>query len=236
MATARNTLAGIIRAQADRIDTVRRTLQAVIQAEWRAEARTNLGASRAHVAEYVRNINRVGTNAVELTGTFPNMLERGMGPAGVGSEGAFDLKNTLLQPTTRSIRKGKNGLYLNVPFGRTVAMIKALGGTAAYKAARALSATVSTAAGTRWGDRLPPGMAPKLATHHATDPLASLYRFRGNYSTASGVKGRSTYRNFRTISQGGRSWIHPGIRARKIAERVLAKMDTLVSRALGGGA
>lgn len=211
-------------------------MRQAIRAEWAATARANLQVSAGTVAEYVKAIvpsngSRAG---VMLIGTFPNMFEQGLGPQGVGSEGPFDLRTTLLQPTTRSIRQGKKGPYLHVPFGRSIAFIKSQGGDDAAEKFRNLGATTSRAGKTVWGEKLPPGLAPKVAPHHATDLLAGTYRNEGVYSKASTPgAASSTGKAFRTISQGGKPWIHPGIRAARIADIVMREMTTIIGRAFG---
>ena len=253
IASTRLTLSGIVQSELGRIDRFKRDLQTAIQAEWRSEARQGLDASAQSVSEYVAGIIPDGDNGVQLIGTMANMLEQGLGPSGVGSFGAFDLRDTILKPGTRNMHHGAKGDYVNVPFKRTAAQIKALGagnqgprpvtaqtaamerarGAKAYKAAAALDPTDSVDGQTVWGGRLPPGKAPKIRSDHHSDPLAALYRFRGLYSAASGVKGQSTYGNFRTISRGGKAWIHPGIAPRDIASRVVANMNKILETVFG---
>lgn len=232
-------LVGIVSRSLPSAALIGRRISAGILSEWSSQANT-LGVSAQRMAEYRRSLfpsvedrDDGVTAKVELSGTFPNMLEQGMGPGGVGTEGSYDLRTFLLRATTRNIRYGKRGMYLNVPFDRTAAFIRAVGGDAAMKAAKALSPTTSVRGPggrdvTKWGDRMPAGMAPKLAEHHATDPLAAMVRRLGTYS--QGVA-QSTYRAWRTISQGGKPWIHPGIKARRLAERVQAMIPEIIRSA-----
>lgn len=216
-----------------RVNMIAGLIRAAIRAEWAATARSNLPVSARTVSEYVKALvpsdnSRAG---VMLVGTFPNMFEQGLGPGGVGTEGPFDLRTTLLQPTTRSIRMGKKGLYLHVPFDRSVAFIKSQGGDEAAEKFRNLGATTSRAGKTVWGEKLPPGLAPKAAEHHATDLLAGTYRNEGVYSKASTPgAASSTGRAFRTLSQGGKPWIHPGIRAARIADLVMRELGNIIGR------
>lgn len=228
-------ITGIVQRMLPPAAVLARRVQLAVQAAWAAEARANLGRSAKTVSAYVGGIQPAPTSnaGVELVGTYPNMFELGLGPGGVGTEGPFDLRDTLLKPTTRSIRQGKRGLYLFVPFHMTVAAIKAAGGNAAVKQARGLPATTSQNGRTFWGGRLPPGLAPKQRPHHATDPLAGLVRKEAPYSAASGGGGQSTYHKWRTISQNGKPWIHPGIQAKHLADRVLAKMGAIMAAAFG---
>lgn len=230
--SARFNIGDIIRQSMPVASVMARRVQAGIMAAWAAEARANLGRSNKTTAAYVGGIQPSSTSqaGVELVGTFPNMFEQGMGPGGVGTEGPYDLRTTLLKATTRSIRFGKRGMYLNVPFDVSAAQIKALGGNAALKQARALAPTLSPSQGgrTQWGGRLPPGLAPKMRPDHHSDPLAGIVRREAAYSTAAAAGSQSTYRKWRAISEGGKPWIHPGIRAAHIATRVMAQMGDII--------
>ena len=133
--------------------------------------------------------------------------------------------------------KGGGGSPMGRAYGPTaehsLAQGNVMGATAAadlgkkvYEAAKRLSATRTTQHAseasaamttTRWGGRLPPGMAPKLAAHHKTDIYAGMVRVRHTYAKTT----QTQYRTFRTISQAVPSgWIHPGIRARHLASNV----------------
>lgn len=227
-------LASIVRRSMPFGADVALRVRSAIQAEWAAEARQGLGRSAATVAKYVAGLQPSTTSnaGVELVGTFPNMFEQGLGPGGVGTEGAFDLRTTLLKATTRSIRFGRKGMYLNVPFDMTEGAITAAGGREAMKQARQLQPTWSFPNGrTQWGGRLPPGLAPKAQPHHATDPLAGIVRRETAYSQAAAPGSQSTYRKWRTISEGGKPWVHPGFLAARIADRVMAKLDTILAMA-----
>lgn len=229
----------IVRRMMPPADILARRVQSAIMAAWSAEARAGLGRSNKTTAAYVQGLQPATSSqaGVELTGTYPNMFEQGMGPGGVGTEGEYDLRTTLLQPTTRSIRYGRRGMYLHVPFDVSAAQIKALGGAGALKQARSLSPTLSPHTGgrTQWGERLPPGLAPKMRPDHHSDPLAGIVRREAAYSAAAAAGTQSTYRKWRTISEGGKPWIHPGIRAAHIANRVMARMGDIIEAAFLGG-
>jgi hypothetical protein len=63
----------------------------------------------------------------------------------------------------------------------------------------------------RWGDRLPPGMTPKKAAHHKTDPHAGMVRMDAK---TPGGKRYSTYLTFRVMVEGSPGWIikpRPGL-------------------------
>ena len=218
-----------------------------VQAEWASQARSHLRASARSVAAYVAGLTVDVTDErglVQLLGVLPNMLEQGMGPGGIGTQGAYDLRTFLLRPTTQNIRHGKRGLYLHVPFDHDLASIKALGGTAAVKAAKNLAASVTlrshggARASTTWGGRLPAGMTPNarpndialpggaIGRAHATDRLAGLMRMQSQYQGVTAPQ--STYRTFRTISEGGKPWMSRGIVARHLADRVVAAIPRLL--------
>jgi len=207
-------------------------------AEQMASAWKTLGrmmdVSGATTGQYVAAISPVEapTARVELVGTFPNMFEQGMGPNGVGSEGPFDIRTFALRATTRNIHHGPKGMYLNVPFGHTLASIAGRGGTAAVKAAQALAPTLSVPSGggfkTLWGGRLPAGLAPKIAEHHATDPLHGLVRKQAAYAAAT----QSTFQTWRRLTEWGKPWYHPGIRGRHNAAKVASRGAEFVVLAL----
>lgn len=145
-----------------------------------------------------------------------HMVEYGMPP--------FDMRETLLKSTTRSIRVAKAGhLYLYVPFRITTRRIRELGGSVVERAARALAPYPTK------GARLPEGLAAKLDPYHATDPLASLVRH-----APKGNQRGSTYMTWRTISQRGKPWIHKGIKARHFLRR-LAEEAPDIAREAGKG-
>ena len=65
---------------------------------------------------------------------------------------------------------------------------------------------------------------------HATDPLAGLVR---QLTVYSGANAQSTYRTWRTASEGGKPWVSRGVTARRIADRVLAAMPDILTRMVG---
>lgn len=84
-----------------------------------------------------------------------------------------------------------------------------------HKAAQALSATTShPGQGTKWGDRLDSGLAPKLTNRtsgykHKTDIFAGMVRAEKTYGKAT----QNQYLTFRAVSDNSdpASWQHPGI-------------------------
>lgn len=166
--------------------------------------------------------------------TLVRSAEYGFGPGGVGTSGPYDMRMTLLRPSTKSVRRNKSGqLYLSVPIRVTTRRMRSYpGGNEAYRQARQLSATLKTDQGTMWGGALPRGLTPKIRPEgrqvpgigyvppHATDPTAGLRRFHG-------PKG-NTYGVFRTISQAGKPWVHPGVKARRFIRRLAAQVQAVI--------
>jgi hypothetical protein len=77
-------------------------------------------------------------------------------------------------------------------------------------------------------DRLPSGLAPRLAPWHKTDLYAGMVRTR---PAAPGH--RAQYMTWRTISEGvPEGWIHPGIEPRHLAEEVGQYAMGLVPRVI----
>lgn len=171
-------------------------------------------------------------------GTFVRSIEYGYGAGGVGTTGRYDMRRTLLKST--KARTGKNGRYLNVPMGMTTRKMRSMpGGENAYRMARQLVATVRSGRGRMLGGKLPRGLTPKLLPQgrrvagigyqppHATDPTHGMRRYK---ATRGSMK--STYGTFRTISERGKPWVHPGIKASRLMRKV-ARMVPAVVREVG---
>jgi hypothetical protein len=205
---------------------------------WKMKAR---GILKTTLREYQNNISIDDVNKdkveVVLRGMLPNLVEQGMGPSGIGSYGPYDVRKFIL-PWTNP-RTGKVQDHVAIPFRRTMSQIKGLGGSAAVKMAKKLGASRSPkGSGTKWGQRLPPGMAPNLRPRpdivgldvgmptvrpaHATDPLAGLTRMTAGYTQAAGGGSGETAHHvvFRMMSMRGKPWISPGVRPRAIAQKV----------------
>lgn len=193
------------------------TLAHAVVGLWQREAARVLGTT---LAAYQRGINIEsikGSKAViALTGMLPSLVELGMGPGGIGTQGQFDLRKFVLKPGTKSLKMSKGGwFYVNIPQGFTEQSIAAVGGKGAVKAAQALKPSTSAPGSpTIWGGRLGGG-----------GKLAGLVRMQKTYAGAT----QSTYRNWRTMSQGGKPWIVKGVKARNIAAAVLAKIPQILS-------
>jgi len=217
-----------------------RIIGEVIAAEWRAEARQ--AGLKSTLQAYVNSVGISRLDDMGVTISLPGpgasgkaamlarMIEFGMGPGGIGTEGPYDIRTQVLKAGTRNLRWGKNGPYVNIPFGHSVESIEARGGERAKDAAAALGGTIHTfvlKAHTKWGGRLSQGYAAKIKPHHVTDPLHGLVRKASTYSKKG--KLQSTYQTFRRMSWAGKAWMHPGIKARKIGARIAAKVPQLIA-------
>jgi hypothetical protein len=79
-----------------------------------------------------------------------------------------------------------------------------------------------------WGERLPAGLAPKLAPHHATDPYAGMVRMKTN---APGSPRSSAYLTFRLMMEGSPKWIVPAKPGLNIVDGVARDMQPLAEAA-----
>lgn len=104
-------------------------------------------------------------------------------------------------------------------------------GRGIHRAAKALEATTTHPdGGTRWGARLPAGMAPLMRAHHKTDIYAGMVRQEKTYAKAT----QSQYTTFRAVSQKSdpASWIHPGLEPRDFFKQAAGQIDKIVPRLL----
>jgi len=213
-----------------------------IQNEWRATAQTD-GRMKSTLAAYKSaiQIRDVSENSctVELPGpavsdAAPNvsmiarMLEFGMGPGGIGTQGPYDVRDFLL----------KGAKSRAVPFKYSTAMIKELGklkngGPGAkntHDAAKELARTQVSSSGSWSGEKLSAGFTrissnPNSRVKHKTDKLAGLRKMVGKDGQTS------RYISFRTASknQPKGKWQHRGIVARRLTRKVIAKLPQLWS-------
>jgi hypothetical protein len=198
----------------------RRVAVAII-GEWKRIASSTLQTSRQTYVQglIAEKVDDPSTVRVTLQGQVPNLVEQGMGPGGIGTEGTYDQRNFVLKPGTKSLHFGKNGMYVHVPQGHSVKEIRALAGAAAASAAKLLEATRSKPdGGTLWGGRLGAEWGR----------LAGMVRQVKTYAAST----QSQYKTWRTMSEGGQPWITPGVKARHIAAKVHAALPGLLARVL----
>ena len=229
----------------------------VILAEWSAEASKQLNgtlsAYKQALSVEVIGDSRVrvslpGEEVEDKSAQIARIVEFGMGPGGIGTQGQYDVRRFLLQQGTQNLKLDKHGKpYVNVPFGHTLKSISemaAAGNTrAAANAASGLAGTTSSTNdsgkswSTLWGGRMAKNWAPKLAEHHSVDPLQGMVRMRSTYS--KGKRGKiakqtSGFRTWRRASWNAdpRKWMSKGVKARRIGDQIAAKVPALVMEVL----
>jgi len=174
------------------------------------------------------------------------MVEFGMGPGGIGTEGAYDVRKFLLSGGKGKMRMGPSGPYKVVPFTHTMKQIASMGGKdmAARVANDNFKASVDAGKQkTAWGSRirasdlpgpLRAGNATKVdvtgktytAFRHKAHKLASLTKHKATYS--KGVAQSSGGKTFRTASWAGDPWMHPGMKANHYGDQVRAELSVLL--------
>ena len=178
--------------------------------------------------------------------TLALMVEYGMGPGGIGTQGHYDVRKFLLTGGKGKLRSGKNGPYKIVPFSRTMADISKIGGKnlADKVAADSFRATVDAGRHkTSWGDRLTRADLPgplRASNEQRTDVAGKGYTafrhksniLQGTVKTQSryskGVKQTTGGKTFRVASWAGDPWMHPGIKAHQYGEVVRRKLSDLL--------
>lgn len=196
-----------------------------VAGNWAGIARTRLRTSTGAYLRALSITELTNTRAViSLGGTpdtsrnaLPFMVEFGMGPGGIGTEGPYDVRRFLLRASTRNVRYGKDGTrYVNVPFpmrGQKSDVpgpleIERLGGRRALLAARALTARNASVRGTSLGR----GLAAKLREHHVSDALQGTYREAGQESPER-TTGFVKFRRASWSNRDPRAWRSQGVRA-----------------------
>lgn len=228
-----------------------RQLGHILVSEWAASARQ--AGLRSTLGPYIQSIGIKQVTADSVSVELPaanvdrrvsmlaRMVEFGMGPGGIGTQGPYDVRKVLLRGSTRSIRFGRTGPYVNVPFRQTSKRIKNLEGSAAVRAARGLAATVSRGGALVYGGRYTPGSNapqgrirsnPNTGLRHRAHLLANMVRLESSYSKGPSGKARrqSTYMTWRRASYTGNPWTSKGIRARHLAEKLRARVPELLAR------
>lgn len=219
------------------------TLAGAVLAEWSSIARGRLKSTRqAYLSSLqVRDVTErgfvVGLPAGPSVAVLAHMIEQGMGPGGIGTQGPYDVRQFLLRAGTRNLRRDKQGrLYVNVPFTRSKAQVAQVAGDQIAARAQRLKATVDTAQGTAWGGRLPAGLIPRARPHHVTDLAASMVRLASTYSQGADGKARTQttgYRTWRRASFANKrpmAWVSKGIVAHRFADQVLQRLPALIAR------
>ena len=222
------------------------TLASLVLAEWSSLARQRLNTTRQaylsslQVREVTANGFIVGLPAGPSTSVLAHMVEQGMGPNGIGSQGSYDVRLFLLRSGTRNLRYDRQGRpFVNVPFTRSKGQVRELGGDALANMAQRLRATVSTGQGTAWGGRLPTGTIPKAKAHHVTDLAAQMVRLASTYSQGQGGRARTQttgYRTWRRASFANKhpqAWVSKGVTAHRFADQVYQRLPALIAQVYG---
>ncbi|MHC5035100.1 MAG: hypothetical protein ACYTFZ_08695 [Planctomycetota bacterium] len=236
------------------IEGILTNLATAAQAKWRALARQRLdGHTREAYLNGIQPIEvEVNARVITLVGWLPNAVEQGqeaydmrdtlLGPksrlrrvaASGGLYGNVPFRHQ--GPGT----EGLHGSPMGRQYGPTGPESRGAGnrmseesakslGQTIYKHAKRLKGSITPEpnAKTKWGQRLPRGLAPRLVdkplrrptgiNKHKTDLFAGMVRVRHTYEKKTDTQ----YMTFRTIStKVTTGWHHPGIEARHLAEDV----------------
>ena len=164
---------------------------------------------------------------------------------------AYDMKKML--NTSMKVRVGKKGRYLIIPIRHNTPGNSAHASAMPadiYDVASDLTPSRITGGGMRpsgtgafdigtkspamvptrkyvWGGRAPAGLAPKLKTHHKTDPYAGMVKM----DTSSGGQRSSAYLTFRVMSEASSGWIRPAQPGLHIAKAVAESMQRTAEKA-----
>lgn len=127
MATKRLDLYNVVRIKKSHMRRRMTAMARILENEWKRLAANGLNTTSV---TYRNNIVVEDVDedklVLVLRGTVPNMVEQGLGPSGVGSFGAFDIRTFVLSGTSPNIRSSGGGSYVNVPFRFSTGQIKDL--------------------------------------------------------------------------------------------------------------
>lgn len=236
----RRTTLGALPASAD-VDRVLAGIGAASRQRWIKLAQSEL---RSTARDYVQGIQEVEIKgrvaSISLVGVLPNMIERGWPKT--------DLRTTLLNsPKAKTAKDGSR--YMAIPFrhgtpGSGGANVGRPMPDSIYGYAKKLAPTLSrpTMGGgmkaVLYGGRLEPRanmkaearavLTTKAKPWHSMSIYRGMIRQQKTYAKAS----QSSYTTFRMISTNVRNgkahWIHPGIQARRLAEKVQADIGKML--------
>lgn len=219
---------------------------------WKASANKNLtDVSPKTRQAYIRNIRMESSQKgvrIALRGFIGNLIEQGMGPGGIGTQGTYDARKFILKPPYARIRGKRRTGYKVIPFSRgSVTSIGKKFGKGALSAARAAANDKARirAGASPFMSRRGMGSAKKdilvrdRATGrtvrfraHSADALAGAKVEVGTYSVASPDSARFTV--FRAMSTKGKPWMTRGVRARRLAKKLDWKKIMENARRAGG--
>lgn len=218
------------------MDNTVKDLTKAFATEWQNEANRTLKSSRQ---EYVANINVVdegfAKGAVVLTGWLPNAVENGVD--------GYDMKTYFLEGPNAKL--GKNGnRYNTIPFsaGTPGALEENFNGGIMPTEVYDIVKNRPTREPLEKYDLkdLPYELKEPKRKQVISPRTKSIVEYQHKSSLYEGISkrtdlktGQNTYGSFRRVSDNSadNSWIHPGIDAQHISEKVLAEFD--VPREMG---
>jgi hypothetical protein len=241
--------AHLIAALSDgQIETLLDNLAAAARAKWIGEAQGKLHGT---AQDYIRGLQEVvserGQRTITLLGWLPNALEQGMD--------SFDMGPGLLSGKSAHI-SADGSRYAHIPFRHgsagslgqagkpmgermgpqgSMSRARMAEGMMGATDAKALGRMIYDAAKKLKGKQaLPAGMTSALAPWHKTDIYAGMQRVRKPYTNEATGKTtmQSQYQTFRTISDNGTPWIHPGLEPRRFADAAAAHVERIASAAI----
>jgi hypothetical protein len=186
-----------------------------------AKAQQDLNTTRK---DYLKGLSfeQIGENSymISLEGSFSNSLEQGSGPYDIKQKSLESQKIISVGPRTGQpwVQEGKNGRYAHVPFehqpyskapntgdlGSAIRLMKAMNkqGTEQY-----LTSVFK--------DEFGKPMSGKVATARSVIPnLDKITKFQKVYENkeTGSFSVKALYMTWRTISDNGPSWTHPGFK------------------------
>jgi hypothetical protein len=235
------------------VDRMLKGLGAATMHYWKSLAQKELRSTARDYIQALSHREEPGKVIVELRAEggnpMPGMVEEGWAGG--------DMRDWMLK--SPKAKQGKEGPYLVVPFrhgtpGTTGRNVGAVMPGPIHEAAKKLipqlsrpGKPVSTQAGvtTVHGQRLHPGLPMRQAARKILErkekPWHSTSIYMGMIRKAQPTKRglqTSGYQTFRTISrhssEPGKHWVHPGIKARHIADKVRKHIDTLANQIVEG--
>lgn len=236
-------LTGISTAVEEQVNQAVRDLAYATYASIMSKAQSKLKSTREKYLEGLHFEDLGGNNfLISLSGDFVNKLEEGysafdMTPGMLKSQKIVDQGQRAGEPWVRTAKDGHR--FASVPIGQSP-------GAAARTSNLADAIKEITAVNARgrkqkitsiFKDSQGNPMTGKVAIGRSDNPkLDGLVKYQSQYTTKSGkTKTRSTYITYRTVSENGKPWIHPGyqgLKAFEDAERDIVKQIDLIIKTL----
>lgn len=238
---------------ADFFGSVLDDVAAAARAHWIQLAQGELGATKRDYIQGIQEIEAEGeTRSISLVGWLPNAVEQGIDP--------YDMRETLLGPGKGKTAKdgskyraipfrhstpgtsGQAGGVMGMRYGPQGAQSRAFGAGGQMDGGSAVTMGMKVynkAKRLKPGQRLPdeirlkgdglPATVPLLAPWHKTSIYSGMRKVSKVYEKTT----QNTYQTFRMISTKNHvGWIHPGINARHLAQRVESHIQELVPQAI----